>query len=162
MGWRSRIVGHDRIDPEQLTANPHNHRKHPQHQRDVVRDSIAELGFVKSVLVNRTTGFIVDGHERVWQALDAKQSNPGVMIDVEYVELSEDEERKALAILDMSTGLAEVDQVALDELVRFIQTGSEAIAEMLADAIDLQPESDFDLPDNDDAGTVCPNCNFEF
>ena len=102
MIWRSRIVGHGRVDPEELTGNPRNHRTHPQRQRDVVRDSIEEFGFVKSVLVNKTTGFIVDGHERVWQALNAKENDPSVLVDVEYVELSESEEAAVLAVLDLS------------------------------------------------------------
>ena len=133
MSWRSRIIGHDKVDPEQLTGNPRNHRTHPQKQRDVVRDSIEEFGFVKSVLVNKTTGFIVDGHERVWQALNAKQNDPTVMIDVEYVELSEAEEAAVLAVLDASTEMAVVDPVKLDELLREVNTESQAIADMLTE-----------------------------
>lgn len=131
MGWRSRIVGHEAVDPEQLTGNPLNHRTHPQAQRDVVKDSIREVGFIKSVVVNKTTGFIVDGHERVWQALDAKQTDPAVTIDVEYVELSPEEEAYALAVLDRSTEMAEVDPIKLDELLRQVSTGSEAVSQML-------------------------------
>ena len=133
MSWRSRIIGHDKVDPEQLTGNPRNHRTHPQKQRDVVRDSIEEFGFVKSVLVNKTTGFIVDGHERVWQALNAKENDPNVLVDVEYVELSESEEAAVLAVLDASTEMAVVDPVKLDELLREVNTESQAIADMLTE-----------------------------
>ena len=90
--WQSRIVGHAKIDPEALNANPLNHRLHPKKQRDVVRDSIVEIGFIKSVLVNKTTGLIIDGHERVHQAIAAKRDDPTVAIDVEYVELPPIEE----------------------------------------------------------------------
>jgi len=138
--WRSRIIGHDSVDPRELTGNPKNHRTHPAHQREVVRDSIAELGFVKSVLVNKTTGYIIDGHERVWQALNAIEEDPTVTIDVEYVELSEAEEAKALAILDASTGLAIIDSEKLDDLLREVNTSSEAVSKMLADlAADTLP-----------------------
>lgn len=133
MSWRSRIVGHDKVDPEELTGNPRNHRTHPQKQRDVVRDSIEEFGFVKSVLVNKTTGFIVDGHERVWQALNAKENDPNVLVDVEYVELSEAEEAAVLAVLDASTEMAVVDPIKLDELLREVNTESQAIADMLTE-----------------------------
>ena len=129
--WRSRIVGHDRVDPRLLTGNPKNHRTHPQKQRDVVRDSIAEFGFVKSVLVNKTTGYVIDGHERLWQALNAVEKDETVTIDVEYVELSESEEAAVLAILDASTEMAIVDPAKLDELLREVNTESEAIADML-------------------------------
>ena len=133
MSWRSRIVGHDRVDPETLTGNPLNHRTHPVEQREVVRDSITEFGFVKSVLVNKTTGFIVDGHERVWQALNAKENDPSVLVDVEYVELSEAEEAAVLAVLDASTEMAVVDPMKLDELLREVNTESQAIADMLTE-----------------------------
>ena len=133
--WRSRIVGHGLVDPESLTGNPRNHRTHPPEQRAVVRDSIQELGFVKSVVVNKTTGYILDGHERVWQALDAKAKDQHVTIDVEYVELSEAEEAKALAILDASTGMATIDSAALDLLLADVQTDSAAIEQMLKDLL---------------------------
>ena len=131
MSWRSRIVGHDRVDPQSLTGHPLNHRLHPQKQRDVVRDSIAQFGFCKSILVNRQTGYIIDGHERVWQALDAQESDPTVTVDVEYVDLSEDEERAVLAVLDASTEMAEVDQDKLDALLDGIAFESDAIDELI-------------------------------
>jgi len=165
MEWRSRIVGHGSVDPESLTGNPKNHRKHPQAQRDVVRDSIAELGFVKSVLVNKTTGYIIDGHERVWQALDAKETNPGVTIDVEYVELSEAEEAKALAILDASTGMAEVDAGKLEELLAEVSTDSEAISQMLKELqveIVIPPEDFKDYDEDIETDHECPKCGYKF
>jgi len=134
--WKSRIVGHDSVDPRTLTGNPRNHRRHPQFQRDAVRDSIAELGFIRSVTVNRLSGYVVDGHERLWQALDAVEKDPTVTIDVEYVELTESEEAKALAILDATADLAEIDSTKLDELLRDFETGSEALSQMLSDLAD--------------------------
>lgn len=131
--WRSRITGHDSVDPRTLIGNPKNHRIHPQKQRDVVADSISELGFVKSVLVNRTTGYVIDGHERLWHALAAVEKDESVLIDVEYVELSEAEEAKALALLDASSEMAEVDPEALDALLREFETSSESIADMLTE-----------------------------
>src|SRR3990172_7824098 len=86
--WSSKIVGHDRVAPDQLLANPLNFRRHPQAQRDALRDAIAEVGFIRSVTVNKTTGHLLDGHERVWQALQSEQP----FIDVEYVELSAEDE----------------------------------------------------------------------
>ena len=78
----------------------------------------------------------MDGHERLWQALAAVETNPDVRIDVEYVELSEAEEAKALAVLDATTELAEVDPIKLDELLRDFETSSEALAGMLSDLAD--------------------------
>jgi len=124
--WTSRIVGHDKVRADQLLANPGNHRKHPQKQREVVAASIEELGFCKSVIVNRRTGHIVDGHERVMQALGVSDDT---MVDVEYVDLSESDERKLLLILDASTGLAEVDTNQLDELIKTVDTNSKELTQ---------------------------------
>lgn len=112
--WQSRIVGHDKVRADQLLANPRNHRRHPQKQREVVAASIEELGFCKSVIVNQRTGYIVDGHERVMQALGAGDDT---LVDVEYVDLSEEDERKLLLILDASSELAEVDAEACNSLI---------------------------------------------
>ena len=138
--WRAKIIGQELVDPRDLIGNPKNHRRHPQRQRDVVRDSISELGFIKSILVNKTTGFIIDGHERAHSALNeidrlerSGEDASHVLVSVEYVELTEAEEAKALAILDASTDLAEVDPIKLDELLREFETGSEALSKMITD-----------------------------
>ena len=119
--WKSRIVGHDKVRADQLMANPFNHRLHPMKQRQVVEASIKEIGFVKSVLVNKTTGRIVDGHERVMQALGAGDDT---LVDVEYVELSEEEELKALLLLDASSELADVDRAKVQELASMVDFAS--------------------------------------
>lgn len=128
--WVSKIVGHEKVPASQLLANPFNHRKHPEKQRKVVAASIEELGFVKSVLVNRTTGRIIDGHERVMQALGVGDET---LVDVEYVELSEEDEKKALLILDASSELAEVDAAQLDQLVADCALSHDGFQELLGD-----------------------------
>jgi ParB-like chromosome segregation protein Spo0J len=141
--WQMRIVGHDRVAPDQLLANPFNHRRHPQKQRDAVAASIRELGFIRSVTVNKRTGHIVDGHERVWQALQAEQP----LIDVEYVDLSEEQEKLALAVLDKTTEMAEVDSEALDALLREIETGEaelQALLASMAEDAGIMPPDDGD------------------
>lgn len=159
--WQSRIVGHDKVRADQLLANPRNHRRHPQKQREVVAASIEELGFCKSVIVNQRTGYIVDGHERVMQALGAGDDT---LVDVEYVDLSEEDERKLLLILDASSELAEVDACDLEELLRTVNTSSQELADWFtelgeaAKIFDPEPESDGDsdldsVPE--DAEPVC-------
>jgi hypothetical protein len=126
--WKSKIVGHDRVPAGQLLANPFNHRRHPQQQRDVVEGSIRELGFLKSVIVNKTTGHVIDGHERIMQAL---QHGENVLVDVEFVALSPEQEKLALLVLDKSSELATVDANAFEMLLRDVQTGEQAIADLL-------------------------------
>ena len=70
--------------------------------------------------------------------MDAQESDPTVTVDVEYVDLSEDEERAVLAVLDASTEMAEVDQDKLAELLDGIAFESDAIDELIGTLKDDQ------------------------
>ena len=94
--WRNRIVGSGEEAPDQLATNPANWRTHPGLQRDALRGSLSEVGWVQQVMVNRRAGFVVDGHARVEEALSRHEPTVPVL----YVDLSEDEERLVLATLD--------------------------------------------------------------
>src|ERR1035437_4831985 len=72
--WRSRIVGSGEEAPDQLIANPANWRIHSGAQRDALRGSLDTVGGVATVLVNRRTGFVVDGHARVEEALSRHEA----------------------------------------------------------------------------------------
>jgi hypothetical protein len=125
--WRSRIVGHADVAPSEIIANPANWRRHPASQRRALRAVLADVGWVSRVIVNRTTGHLVDGHARVEEAL--ARGEPTVPVD--YVELTPDEERRVLALLDPIAGLAETDPNALGELIASISTGDADLAELL-------------------------------
>lgn len=166
--WKSKIVGHDQVPAGQLLANPFNHRRHPKQQRDVVEGSIRELGFLKSVLVNKTTGHVVDGDERIMQAL---QHGEETLVDVEYVELSEAQEKLALLLLDKSSELATVDDDAFETLMRDVHTGEQAIADMLTEwaqdlgivSPDFQPATEDEQSRLDEKSKLsCPECGHEF
>jgi hypothetical protein len=64
-GWRNRIAGAGEEAPDQLLANPANWRIHPKAQQDALSGALDAVGWVQQVLVNRRTGFVVDGHARV-------------------------------------------------------------------------------------------------
>ena len=127
--WQSKIVGHDRVDPEQLLAHPLNYRRHPQAQREALTAAIKEVGFIRSITVNKQTGHIVDGHERAWQAMHLKQP----WIDVEYVDLTPEEEAKALATMDPISEMALVDKQLLEQLLVDVQTDDSGLNAMLED-----------------------------
>lgn len=67
--WRNRIVGHADVPPAELVPNPRNWRSHPLEQQRALAGALAEVGWVAEVLVNRTTGHVVDGHLRIELAL---------------------------------------------------------------------------------------------
>ena len=123
---RSRIVGHSEEDPADLLANPLNFRRHPGHQLDALRGSIKALGWLKGVIVNRTTGHVIDGHARCEDAMRQGQKVP-----VDWVELTEDEERLALAVLDPITEMATRDQAILGELLGQVSTDDAGLQALL-------------------------------
>ncbi len=129
MTWQTRIVGYDMVDPESLVANPRNFRVHPKAQQDALLGVLEEVGWVRDILVSRTTGFVIDGHARV--ALALRRGEPSV--PVSYVDLTPKEEALILASLDHITGLAGIDNEQLDALLREVSTGNAALQEMFSE-----------------------------
>jgi len=125
----NRIVGHGEEQVDKLLANPLNYRLHPANQQEALACSIDDIGFIRSVTVNKVTGRIVDGHLRVMLA-----ARSGVeTLPVEYVELTQDEEAKALLMLDPIAAMAATDKAKLDELMRAVQSDDERVQAMLAE-----------------------------
>lgn len=129
--FKNRIIGYDTKPADQFLANPLNYRKHPQKQRDAVHASLSELGWIAAVVENVRTGRLIDGHERVWQALEQNEDVPYLQVD-----LSEEEERLALAVFDPLTSMAETDAAKLDELLQEVSTGEAALQELLSEMAD--------------------------
>jgi DNA modification methylase len=126
--WQNRIVGYDNVPPDQLLANPANFRLHPKRQQDALTGSLNELGWLQDIIVNRVTQHVLDGHLRVQLAV----RNGEATVPVKYIELSEPEEKLALAVFDPITYMAETDTAILDALLREVNTGEEALQELLA------------------------------
>lgn len=129
MTWQNRIVGHDNVPPDQLLAHPDNWRVHPRYQQEALRGVINDIGYIKSVTVNKLTGRVVDGHLRVTLAL--RDGIP--TIPVEYVELTEAEEAEALLTLDPIAALAGSDKDNLETLLAQVQTDDAAVMKLLED-----------------------------
>jgi hypothetical protein len=126
---KNRIVAHDDVAPDQLLASPSNYRRHPTTQLEALRGSLRELGWVKTIIVNRRTGHVVDGHARVEEAM--RQGAPTV--PVSYVDLDPQEELLALASLDPMAELAVHDEDSLDELLKEVQSQEPGLQQMLDD-----------------------------
>lgn len=120
--WRDRIVGFERVAPDQLLANPRNWRTHPGSQRDALRGSLDEVGWVDAIMVNRTTGHVVDGHARIEEAL----TNGEATVPVLVVELDEREEAIVLATFDPIGAMAETDGQRLAELLDDAQVSDDS------------------------------------
>jgi DNA modification methylase len=148
--WRNRIVGQGEEDPTQLLAHPLNWRVHTGPQREALRGSLSEVGWVQQVMVNRTTGHVVDGHARIEEAISAGAPTVPVL----YVDLSEDEERLVLATLDPIGAMAQADSNRLDELLTELQAQSPGLQALL-DSL-ATPKLEVGLTDPDDVPELEP------
>ncbi len=111
--WRSRITGHAEVSPAELVPNPRNWRTHPSEQQRAIAGTLAEVGWVTEVIVNQTTGKVVDGHLRIELALARDERT----VPVTYVELSEEEEGLVLATLDPIGAMADAEATALESIL---------------------------------------------
>jgi len=115
--YNNRIVGHGEEAPDQLLANPYNFRIHGKSQQIALHSVLTDVGVVQSVIVNRISGHIIDGHLRVALAL----CNDQPTVPVTYVELSESEEKTILATFDPISAMAGIDEEKLAELLQEVE-----------------------------------------
>lgn len=116
--YQNRIVGSGTANPADLVPNQKNWRRHPAQQQKAMTQVLETVGWVQDVIVNVKTGRLIDGHLRV----EAAVKNGETSIPVKYVELTEDEERIALATFDPVGALAETDAELLAELQAAVET----------------------------------------
>lgn len=164
--WRNRIIAYGTKPADQFCANPFNPRRHPQSQREAVKGSLDTLGWIGVVVENVRTGYLIDGHERVMQALESNAEVPFVQVD-----LSEEEEKLALASFDWITQMAVYDAETLDALLREVNTDDAALQSLLGEMAMSQGiiPPNFDAVDGDGQPRLdekkritCPSCGHEF
>jgi hypothetical protein len=164
MAYRNRILEYGVKPADQFLAHPKNARLHPTFQRDAMKAALDTVGFVAPVL-EAASGYLVDGHERVWQALQNDNA------DVPYVKLDIDESEEAfvLSTFDPLTGLATYDRELLDGLLREVNSDSESIQMMLSQLAQdnnlLMPDDwkEYDETAADDVEyCTCPECGHKF
>jgi hypothetical protein len=127
--WQNRIVGHAEVAPADLVPNPRNWRTHPAEQQRALGGALSEVGWVAEVLVNRTTGNVVDGHLRIELALARNEPT----VPVTCVELTEAEEALVLATLDPIGAMADAEATALASLLRGLEPADDALRTLLDD-----------------------------
>ena len=121
--WQNRIVGEGTEAPDQLLANPNNWRIHPKHQQEALQGALREIGWIQRVIVNKRTGHVVDGHARVAIAISEGETEVPVL----YVDLSEEEEKLALATLDPIAAMAATDQEMLDGILSELEVQDQGL-----------------------------------
>jgi hypothetical protein len=127
--WRNRIVGHGEKPAIEFLANPANWRVHPKAQQDSLSGVLGEVGWVQNVIINKTTGHVVDGHMRVEIALSQGENTAVPYVEVD---LTEEEEKLILATIDPISAMAVTDAQQLDALLRDVSTADAAVMGMLS------------------------------
>jgi hypothetical protein len=126
--FRNRIVGSGEESPEKLLVNPKNWRVHSREQERALEGMLDELGWLQTVIVNKTTGHLVDGHLR----LELAKKRGERKIPVVYVKLTPAEEDLALALLDPLGDLATKDEKRLEKLLQELDPGDAELRALLA------------------------------
>jgi ParB-like chromosome segregation protein Spo0J len=138
--WQNRILNYGTQKASLFKAHPSNYRRHPARQSKALKGSLDTLGWVQTIIVNKATGYIVDGHERVEAAL----RNGDAEVPFITVDLSPEEEAQALLSLDAIAALAQTDAGKVDELLRMVETDNtdvmQFLSEMASSAGVIEPE----------------------
>lgn len=116
------------VPASELLPNPKNWRTHPDAQKNALKGILAEVGMADACLARELPDgslMLIDGHLRAETVADAKV--PVLILDV-----TEAEADKILATLDPLAAMAESDAAKLDELLRNVDTGSEALQQLMA------------------------------
>jgi hypothetical protein len=126
--FKNRIVSFELVDPRTIKRNPLNWRTHPDQQRAAMRDALEQLGYIDTCLVSHRTRMLIDGEMR----LDIAIENNEPTVPVLWVDLTPDEEKLALAIVNPMAELAGVDPEALAKLLRGHEPAGGPLDELLA------------------------------
>ena len=152
--WQNRIVGYDAKPAKDFKLNEFNWRRHPQTQRDALSEVLRRIGWVTGVIENVTTGNLIDGHARVEEAI---KENPDRPIPCTQVELSEDEEKQILLLLDPIGSMATADDDMIRELMEAVGIESDVLLEALSQYTDI----DVDALSAEEPNLSDPNFNYQ-
>lgn len=126
--FRNRIVGYEEaVDVATITRNPLNWRVHSDAQKGAMTDLLGRLGYVDTCLVNRRTRRLIDGEMR----LDIAEANNERHVPVLWVDLTQEEERLALATINPMSELASTDPEQLGKLLADVDREGGPLDELL-------------------------------
>jgi hypothetical protein len=129
---KNRIVDRAVVPAKDLVPHPLNARLHPEPQRRAVIESMERFGVLMDVLVNRTTGYMLNGHLRRDIAAERGES-----LSVAYVEMTPQEEHAVLAVLDPTGEMALVEQDNLAKLMAEMELDQDTqLAALLSTLLD--------------------------
>lgn len=112
MSFRNRMAEHGAVKVQDVKPHPRNWRLHPEAQRKLLVEVLGDVGWVDGLLINRTTGLLLDGHARLEEAKKAGLTE----VPATFVELTEAEETMVLALLDPLSSFAYADTDLLQQV----------------------------------------------
>jgi hypothetical protein len=142
------------VSASSLIKNPSAWKSHPREQKYALEGSLTEIGMVLPLLARETPSgelMLLDGHLRA--KLLAHQVVPVLVVDV-----GENEGNTILATLDPVARMSEVSPEKLGKLLHKVETGEQALAELLttlAEGCAIIPRDD--VPDH-----LCPSCGHQW
>jgi hypothetical protein len=164
MKVRDRIKEFRRVKATELMPNPQNWRTHPTAQQDAMKAILAEVGYADALLARETPEgglMLIDGHLRA-------ETTPDQEVPVLVLDVSDSEAAKLLATLDPLAALAEADSVKLEELLRKVETGSDALQQILDELAQdagivpaVEDQTDLPHPNLDARFAIVVNCQSE-
>lgn len=131
--FKNRIISFGVKSADQFLANPKNPRVHPIPQRQAMEEALGKVGFVAPVM-ETVDGYLLDGHERIYQALLNNSEVPYVVLDIHSDDPDAD---YVLATFDPLGALGTYDPALLDELLKQVEPDGESIQKMLNDLWDV-------------------------
>ena len=161
--WASRIVRSGKVDPKDIKLNPYNWRTHPEVQKDAMLAVLNEIGWVQDIIVNQTTGNLLDGHLRVELALERKERQ----VPVKFVAISRKEEKLFLSTYDPLSTLAGADSDVLERLLDQVKSDDEDIQKLLLKVANdggvetFVPESDQNIEEWRERFDILVECDNE-
>jgi len=132
MTIRDRIKELRRARAGELRPHPQNWRTHPDAQREALRGVLEEIGYADALLARELPDGgleLIDGHLRA-------EITPDTLVPVLVLDVSEAEAAKILVTLDPLAALAEADAAKLDQVLRQVETGCPAVADLLGKLAD--------------------------
>jgi hypothetical protein len=125
--FRNRVKELRYVSPRELEDHPLQHKVHPDHQRSVMRGILEEIGIADVLLAYESPAsgklVAIDGHLR--KSL-GNTPWPTVILDLDDAEAA-----YMLAVGDEVTLLAQKDREALARLLHEVQSGDNAVQQML-------------------------------
>jgi hypothetical protein len=130
---------------------PYNPRQIDEHAKSKLRANIKRVGLLVPILVNRRTGNVVSGHQRL-AALDALEGKPDYDLQVSYCELTEKQEREQNIFMNNESAMGTFDTDALTKLVESIDIGNAGFDK--ADLEMLLPDFDFSVVSKEESAAA--------